>query len=146
MKIHFVCSGNTFRSRLAETYLNSKKLPGVEVSSSGTNAEKSLNGPISWYAARIIKNEGLVNFMSHDWKKTTKELIRGNDLVIFMTKYHYDFSKSFLSPDQKYEIWDIEDIECLTKPPLEEEIENMKKSEAIYSQIKNRVDALELKI
>lgn len=42
--IHFVCRGNNFRSRLAEAYLNSKKLPGIKVISSGIEAEKMIAG------------------------------------------------------------------------------------------------------
>jgi protein-tyrosine-phosphatase len=144
MKIHFVCSGNTFRSRLAEAHLNSKKIPNLEVSSSGTDARKNLNGPIAWYAMRIIQNKGLASFMSNYWKQTTEELIKGNDWVIFMTQYHYEFAKNFLTPGQKYEIWDIEDIIGVKEPVLEKEIENMKKSEEIYDEIKKRVDSLKL--
>jgi len=146
MKIHFVCSGNTFRSRLAEAYFNSKNIPSLEMSSSGIAAGRNLNGPIAWYAMRIIKNNGLVNFMSNYWQQTTKELIEGKNLVIFMKKSHYDFCRDFLIPDQKYLIWNIEDIEGAISPALEKEIENIKKSEEIYSNIKNKVDLLELSI
>jgi protein-tyrosine-phosphatase len=139
MKIHFVCSGNTFRSRLAEAYLNSKKIASLDISSSGIEAERNLDGSITWYAMRIIKYNGLVSFMSDFWQQTTKELIEGNDLVIFMEKNHYDFCKSFLTPDQKYEIWNIEDID---DPVIEKEIESIKKSEEIFDKIKEEVDLL----
>lgn len=57
VKVEFVCSGNTFRSRTAEAYLKSKGVAGIVVSSSGPTANLDLNGPISWWGQRIIKNE-----------------------------------------------------------------------------------------
>lgn len=41
MKIHFICRGNVLRSLIAETYLRSLQLQGVEVMSSGTNVDLS---------------------------------------------------------------------------------------------------------
>jgi protein-tyrosine-phosphatase len=39
MRVHFVCTGNLYRSRMAEAYLRSKAIPGLEVTSSGVLAE-----------------------------------------------------------------------------------------------------------
>jgi protein-tyrosine-phosphatase len=139
MKLHFVCSGNSFRSRLAEAYLNSKKIPALEVSSSGIQAKRNLNGPIAWYAMRIIKYNDLVNFMSDFWRQTTGEMIRKSDTVIFMEKMHYDFCRNFLAPGQKYEIWDIEDVDNIK---IEKESDNIKQSEEIFAKIKESVDSL----
>jgi protein-tyrosine-phosphatase len=144
MKIHFVCSGNTFRSRMAEAYLKSKNITLLEVSSSGIAAEMNSNGPIAWYAMRIIKNNKLIDFMSNSWQQTTAELITGKDLLVFMKKSHHDFCKNLLSQGQKYLIWNIEDIEGLPEPALEKEIENIKESEKIFVCIKNMVDSLDL--
>lgn len=142
MKIHFVCLGNSFRSRMAEAYLNSKIIPNLEVSSSGTLAEKNLNGPIAWYSARIIKNNRLVPFMSNFWKQTTKELIQKSNLIIFMEEECYLFCKDFLLPEQKYELWNIQDLIGANNPGLENEIEKIKESEGIFNQIKQKTDLL----
>jgi protein-tyrosine-phosphatase len=139
MKLHFVCSGNSFRSRLAEAYLNSKKIPSLEVSSSGIQAKRNLNGPIAWYAMRIIKYNGLVSFMSNFWQQTTGEMIRESHTVIFMKKMHYDFCRDFITPGQKYEIWDIEDVDNIE---IEKESGNIKQSEKIFAKIKEGADSL----
>jgi len=85
MHIHFVCSGNSYRSRLAEAYLKFKLVSKeIEVSSSGIRAEgyKFDNGPICWYAMRLMKRNALIEFMSWQQQQTTKELLSGVDLLI----------------------------------------------------------------
>jgi protein-tyrosine-phosphatase len=52
MTIHFICTGNIYRSRLAETYCASKGVPGLFVSSSGIGTKLNRGIPIASYAAR----------------------------------------------------------------------------------------------
>jgi protein-tyrosine-phosphatase len=40
MRVHFICRGNVYRSRIAEAYLKSLELEGLEVLSSGTIARE----------------------------------------------------------------------------------------------------------
>ncbi len=148
MKIHFVCSGNTFRSRLAEAYLRSKSVRDLEVSSSGIKAHENRNGPITWYAARLVKRNDLVAHMSHQWTRTTLKLLKETDIVIFMDKTHHHHSKTDLGfTGKRYEIWNIPDLENLgfdteTGSDIEEDVKRIVATEKIFSQIKRKVDSL----
>jgi protein-tyrosine-phosphatase len=151
MVVHFVCSGNAYRSRLAEAYLNSKKIAGVEVVSSGIMADRNfVNGPIAWIAERIIENNDWVEFMSLSKKKTTPEMIAKSDLLIFMEPLHFEYCQQYMDLGrQKYEIWDIQDIDKLIPDyfdrSFEKDIEEMKISEATFEKIKQKIDALDFK-
>lgn len=139
MVIHFVCRGNTYRSRLAEIYLNSKQLSNIKAISSGIEAENNISGPISWYAQRIIQKEHLVPFEKPNWQETTKDLLEKGDFTVFMQKEIYDFCINNLGfKSDKYEIWDIHDLEKEVK----EEIENIKATEKTYEEIKKKADEL----
>jgi protein-tyrosine-phosphatase len=138
MKVHFVCTGNKFRSRLAEAYLNSKTIDGVEVSSSGIEAIKDLNGPITWYAQRIIQKNRLVPFESMSWTQTTKEILEKKDWVIFVQQSHYDQCvQRFEFGGKNFEIWDIEDLNGLKG---EAESRKISRSGEIYQKITQKVD------
>jgi protein-tyrosine phosphatase len=139
MKIHIVCTGNSFRSRMAEAYLKSKDIPGLEVSSSGIKAADNENGPISWFAMRQIKNHALIPFMSRDWRQTTRENIAESDLVILMEQTHYNFCQSLLSPDQKYQIWGVQDIADCSEA---QDLDNLLISDRIFELIQKQVDSL----
>jgi protein-tyrosine-phosphatase len=84
MNVHFVCVGNSYRSRLAEAVLNALAISGMRATSSGTHASDNENGPISWYGARLLKNHGLIPFMSPSWTQTTPSMLAAAGLVVFM--------------------------------------------------------------
>ena len=62
MTIHFICTGNIYRSRLAEAYCASKGVPGLSVSSSGIGTKLNRGIPIASYAARVLSERGLEHF------------------------------------------------------------------------------------
>lgn len=148
MKIHFVCTGNTNRSRLAEAYLRSKQLPDVKVSSSGVLATNNLNGALSFYANQVLTEENIIQYASSGWTETTKEILEQNDLVIFMQPGHLDFVREKLAyTPPHYEIWNISDVP--TNPSgdtLTEQQEKIAEDEDIFQRIKKKVDELVLKI
>lgn len=138
MKIHFVCTSNTFRSRLADAYLRSKEIPNLTVSSSGIQANLNPNGIITWYAQRIIENENLEVFEPPIWHQTTPELLNEADKVVFMLENHLEFCKKNFGFNQtNYEIWNIEDI---TQEDRKDDTRVIKLTDGIYSRIKTKVD------
>jgi protein-tyrosine-phosphatase len=142
MTIHFICKGNTFRSRLAEAYLNSKQTPNLKVISSGIEAEVNECGPIAWYAQRILQNNNLIPFEKPVWEQTTKLLLEKGDLTIFMHQNIYNYAVKHFGFDGKdFEIWEIPDIRIhlLT---LEQEFDKIEATEKIYAEIKQKIDEL----
>jgi protein-tyrosine-phosphatase len=142
MTVHFVCKGNTFRSRLAEAYLNSKQIPNLRVISSGIEAKMNDCGPITWVAQRIIQNNHLIPFQKPVWDQTTKVWLEEGDLTIFMHQNIYDYAVLHFDFNGKnFQIWEIPDIRIhlLT---LAQEFEKIKGTEKIYAEIKQKVDAL----
>ncbi len=144
MHIHFVCSGNTNRSRMAEAYLRSKNIPGVIVSSSGTHAVNNQNGKLSRYAKRVLASSGILSYASRSWTQTTKEILESVDVVIFMAQHHYEFCRDKLGVvPARYEIWGIIDIATGWRDRwLWLGSKKVSEDAGIFQEIKKRVDQL----
>ncbi len=139
MKIHFVCTHNTYRSRVAETYLKSLKIPNYEVSSSGIEANLNIDGPVTWYAQRIFKNYDLAEFEKVKWDQTTIETLKDQDLVVFMDNSHLDFCTQKFGFSGKYEVWNIEDFD---ETELKDDMNVIQKSEETFSILKDKINNL----
>lgn len=143
MKIHFVSYGHAFRSRLAEAYSKYmlRKYKNIEISSSGIVLEDALNGPIAWYAMKILSQHALVPYMSLEPVKTTKEMIEKADKVIFMDRHSYEYcQKKFKYSCRFCEVWDLDYImpdKVERGKDLEFDISIIEKSEHIFDQIKD---------
>jgi protein-tyrosine-phosphatase len=144
MKIHLICTSNTFRSRLAATYLISKNIPGLVVTSSGIEAQGDLNGIISWYAQRTIEKNHLTQFEPAMWTQTTKEILDGQDLIIFMEKLHHNYCvEHFGYSGNNFEIWNIQDLNGLRD---ETDLDKISRSEEVYGKITKNIDELIVKL
>ena len=144
--IHFVCTGNTYRSRLAEMYLRSKELPNIKVSSSGIEASKNLSGPISWYTARLAKHHKSTKHLSHSWTQTTNELLSKADLVVFMAPIHHEQAEQEFAFHGVHKTLNIPDLLDLgihpTTNTLDEDLRRMKLSEDTFGKIQREVDVI----
>lgn len=85
MKILFVCSGNTCRSPMAEGYLNSLKIEGLEASSAGLNA--ALGDRVSENSVAVMQDIG-IDISNHNPKPITRHMIENADKIICMTPTH----------------------------------------------------------
>lgn len=83
MNIIFVCTGNTCRSPMAEYYLKSKKIDGVNVFSRGFSCGENAN-PNSV----AVMQEVDIDITNHVSKQITAEDIRDADAIICMTESH----------------------------------------------------------
>lgn len=123
--------------------MKSKQISNIEVSSSGIEAWKNLNGPVCTYTTHVLTKENIIQFMKPGWTVSNKEGIDQQDLVIFMEKMHYDFCLEELHCHlPKYEIWDIEDLpEMPNYEYATEEAKNIR-AEETFEKIKSKVDVL----
>lgn len=145
MNIHFVCTGNVYRSRLAEAYLNSKQLPNIEATSSGVLAaiNYDFHGPIYWAAMRLIEQYHLAPFMSPMSTQTTLELLHNADLIIFMKGNHHEFSKRQLGfLKENFEVWDIPDLDDLPEYYSMTDAKMLDATEQTFTLIRKEVDKL----
>lgn len=139
MIIHFVCLGNIYRSRLAETYFNSKKLPNVTAISSGISATDNNNRPISWLTQRLYEVYKLVPFQKSNWTQTSKLLLDSADLTIFFDNKYYQYCvDNFGYNSANFEVWEIEDLDGSIK----DHMEKIKKTEETFEKIRQKVDEL----
>lgn len=134
---------------MAEACFNSKQLMNIRAFSSGIRAEesKSINGPVAWYAQRIIQKYGPTLFESFSPQITSKELLNKGDFTIFMKQEHYDFCKSnFGYSSNSFEIWGIRDLvdnDKITRSnEFDDDIRAIKISEETFGLIKEKVKAL----
>ncbi len=113
MHIHFVCEGNTYRSRLAEAYCNAHLGSGHKATSSGVHATDNVNGPITWVAALLIKRNGLVSYMKNgSWTQTDAALLKGADLIVFMDDKDLQAARHELGyAGDQHEVWSVQDIQ-----------------------------------
>ena len=137
MKIHFVCTGNVYRSRLAEAWCASRQIPGIEVSSSGIAAGRESPAPISPWAAAELDRHGLASFAARHWQRTTPELIAASDVVVFMESKHREFCREWVEPGrQRIEIWEIEDIGPMPAEQIPAKVERT------FARVRERTDRL----
>lgn len=144
--VHFICTGNIYRSRLAEAYLRSKNLPYLTVSSSGTRASEQHKGPTLWMALRLLYRNNLLPFMTNAWVQTTPDQLVKADLVVFFGKNNLKYCQQRFPIPKKYEVWELPDFDDrdLNGKPLDmkRETECIALSEKIFSKIKEKVDKL----
>ena len=137
MRIHFICTGNIYRSRLAEAYCASRCAPGTHVSSSGIGAGRDGDASISPYAADLLNQFGLDSFAAATWQRTTRDLVQASDVLVFMESEHRRFCEDWIeSARQRIEVWEVTDI---GPTPVAEIPANVERT---FGVIRQRTDAL----
>jgi len=114
MVLHFVCRGNTHRSRLAEAYAKSqtRDLDEIAILSSGIEADRDLNGPIMPFVKLLLQDENMLQLTGTNWTQTNQLLIDHSDALVFMNDDVYEDSmKQFDIPLSISQTWQIADIQ-----------------------------------
>jgi protein-tyrosine-phosphatase len=116
MIIHFVCRGNSFRSIIAEAYLNSVKVDGWRALSSGTKAALNKSDNLVYYrmTLELLGRHGIREFAKDDYgDQLTQALLEEADVTVCLNQRVYDeglqiatFPRSPRSP----RIWSVADI------------------------------------
>jgi len=144
--VHFVCTGNIYRSRLAEAYLRSKNLTHIMVSSSGTQANIQHKGPILWTTLRLLYRNNLLPYTTDKWRQITSNQLRKADVVVFIGKKNYEYCRQRFPIPEKFEVWnfpDFDDRDMNGKPlDIKREIECVTLSENTFLMVKGKVDSL----
>ena len=138
-RVHFICRGNTFRSRLAEGYAKSRKLPHYHITSSGIDTAANKHVELSKYAKNIAREQNFTGFMSKSKRQTTQRILRSQDVLVFLNKDIYDEASAIYKIDARQAVvWDIPDLpDYLSRHP------RAKHSEENYLKItKNIADKL----
>ena len=137
MKIHFICTGNIYRSRLAEAYCASRSGPGIHVLSSGIAAGSNSIIPISTYAADALARFHLASFAAAHWQRTTPALVRASDVLVFMETEHRRFCEDWIEPArQRIQVWSVADIGPIPAAEISNEVDRT------FAVIRRRTDAL----
>ena len=128
MKILFVCSGNAYRSPVAEALL--KKLrPEIDVDSAGIDPAI----PISEAAKSYIGRENATKYLKQAPEGLDKKKLNGYDLIVAMKQQHKDAILSRCPQCAgKTVVWNIEDPYFLPHGYTEK----------IFKQIKGKVGEL----
>jgi len=97
IKVLFVCTGNVFRSMIAEKCLNHfAKQNNLQIIADSAGTKGSEKGPIDCVIERL-RFHG-ISFI-HKQKKLNRKLLEENDIVIVMNINHKEFIKEKFSVD-----------------------------------------------
>jgi protein-tyrosine phosphatase len=128
MRVLFVCSGNAFRSPVAEALLR-KLRPDIQVDSAGINAAI----PISEEARKYLAKENADSFIKKFPESLDSKQLSQYDLIVTMESKH---KKAVLSKcpqcEDKTVVWKIEDPYFLP----------INSTEEIFNQIRQKVKEL----
>lgn len=143
MRVHFICNGNAYRSRLAEAYFRSLNT-GIETFSSGARADKGRhsNDPVVVeFTSNYLREHGIdpSRLTSHP-VQLTPAMLRDDDVTIVMADA-LNNAKAAVTLPAGVRVWDIGDFfdpEHMDKEQHERRVH----TEQIFKQIRANVDEL----
>ncbi|NIR86779.1 low molecular weight phosphatase family protein [Candidatus Bathyarchaeota archaeon] len=105
MKVLFVCTGNSFRSAVAEALL--KKLrPDLKVESAGTQPA----GKIASNAKRLLEEEDALESLKESPEGIENKNLEEYDLIVAMKERHKnEILQRFPRVKGKIRVWDVDD-------------------------------------
>jgi protein-tyrosine-phosphatase len=113
MNVHFICRGNVLRSLIAETYLKSLNLKGVDVISSGTNVNWDDLQEREYFAntLAILDRHGIKSFAKAKPQQLTQERIdSSHGIIVLMNQRVIDEATAIVTLPHDILNWTITDI------------------------------------
>ena len=148
MIIHFICRGNSFRSIIAEAYLNSLEVRSCIVLSSGTAAALDKAGNLISYVKTLalLEKHGLREFAKADYGDQLTQLrLEKADIAICMNQRVYDECLQLVAFAAGPRIWSVADVGEPGRIAYTESERQLYREEA-YQEIVRNVDRLVLDI
>lgn len=110
-QVHFVCRGNTYRSRLAAAYFAELSAGKFTVTSSGIGAAKATVKTAEKYTKATARAHKLTHGIEAPKTQTTNALLAAADVIIFMNKDVYDDALKLYEFDpRKCRVWQVADV------------------------------------
>jgi protein-tyrosine-phosphatase len=144
MLIHFICRGNSFRSIIAEAYLNSLGIKELTVLSSGTTAAMDKARNLAYYRTtlELLEKHGIREFAKADYgDQLTQPRLEKGDITVCMNQRVYDECLRCATFPTGPRIWSIADIGEPGRIPSTESETALFREEA-YQEIVKNVDQL----
>jgi|SRR5208282_2036649 len=144
MIIHFICRGNSFRSIIAETYLNSLEIKDSGVLSSGTTAALDKARNLTYYGMtlELLDKHGIREFAKAGYgDQLTQSRLEKADITVCMNQRVYDECLQHVTFPAGPRIWSVADVGEPGRIAYSESEEQRYREEA-YQEIVKNVDRL----
>lgn len=111
--VHFICRGNSFRSIIAEAYLNSLEVTGLSALSSGSTAAPAKPRNLVYYqmTLALLGKHGIGEFAKADYgDQLTQSCLNEAGLAVCMNQRVYEECLQIVDFPASPRIWSVADV------------------------------------